>query len=77
LVPAFFIAGAISVFVKKDFILHYLSGQDKKHISYSLASVFDTILTVCSCPILPLFAGIRKKGLALVLPLLSYFLTQP
>jgi len=65
LLPAFFIAGAISVFVKKDFILRYLSGQTKKYISYSLASVSGSILAVCSCTILPLFASIRKRGAGL------------
>lgn len=65
LVPAFFIAGAISVFVKKDFVLRYLGGQAKKIISYSLASVSGAILAVCSCTILPLFAGIRKRGAGL------------
>lgn len=65
LVPAFFIAGAISVFVKKDFVLKYLGGQAKKIVSYSLASVSGAILAVCSCTILPLFAGIRKRGAGL------------
>ena len=65
LLPAFFIAGAISVFVRKDFILRYLSGQAKKYISYSLASVSGSILAVCSCTILPLFASIRKRGAGL------------
>ncbi|MGB2762603.1 MAG: permease [Minisyncoccales bacterium] len=65
LIPAFFIAGAISVFIKKDFILRYLGGQAKKYIAYSLASVSGGILAVCSCTILPLFAGIRKRGAGL------------
>jgi len=65
LVPAFFIAGAISVFIKKDFILRYLGGEAKKYIAYSLASVSGAILAVCSCTILPLFAGIRKRGAGL------------
>lgn len=65
LVPAFFIAGAISVFIKKDFILRYLGGEAKKYISYSVASVSGAILAVCSCTILPLFAGIRKRGAGL------------
>lgn len=65
LVPAFFIAGAISVFIKKDFVLRYLGGKAKKYIAYSLASVSGAILAVCSCTILPLFAGIRKKGAGL------------
>jgi len=65
LLPAFFIAGAISVFIKKDFILRYLGGKAKKYIAYSLASVSGAILAVCSCTILPLFAGIRKRGAGL------------
>ncbi|MCK9278608.1 MAG: permease [Methanoculleus sp.] len=62
LVPAFFIAGAISAFVKKDAILKYFSPDTPKHISYGIASVSGTILAVCSCTILPIFAGILKKG---------------
>ncbi len=65
LVPAFFIAGAISVFVKKDIILKYLGRDAKKAVSYSLASVSGAILAVCSCTVLPLFAGIRKRGAGL------------
>ncbi len=65
LLPAFFIAGAISVFIKKDFILKYLGGKSKKIVSYSIASVSGAILAVCSCTILPLFAGIRKRGAGL------------
>jgi uncharacterized membrane protein YraQ (UPF0718 family) len=62
LIPAFFIAGAIAAFVKKDTILKYFGPKVKKHISYSIASVSGTVLAVCSCTILPLFAGIYKKG---------------
>jgi len=65
LLPAFFIAGAISVFVKKDFVLKYLGKEAKKTVSYSVASVSGAILAVCSCTILPLFAGIRKRGAGL------------
>jgi len=65
LLPAFFIAGAISVFIKKDYILRYLGPKAKKYIAYSLASVSGAILAVCSCTILPLFAGIRKRGAGL------------
>lgn len=65
LLPAFFIAGAIAVFVKKDLILRYLGGKAKKYLSYSLASVSGIILAVCSCTVLPLFAGIRKGGAGL------------
>jgi hypothetical protein len=65
LVPALFIAGAISVFVKKDAILKYLGPKSKKIVSYSIASISGAILAVCSCTILPLFAGIRKRGAGL------------
>lgn len=62
LVPAFFIAGAIAALVKKDAILKYFGPKVQKYKSYSVASVSGTILAVCSCTILPLFAGIYKKG---------------
>ncbi len=62
LVPAFFIAGAISVFVSKDSIIKYLGPKAKKVVSYAVASVSGTILAVCSCTILPLFAGIYTRG---------------
>ncbi|MCE5295633.1 MAG: permease [Euryarchaeota archaeon] len=62
LVPAFFIAGAIAVFVKKDSILKYFGPKTKRSISYPVAAVSGTVLAVCSCTILPLFAGIYKKG---------------
>ena len=62
LIPAFFIAGAIAAFVKKDAILKYFGPDAKKSVSYALASVSGTVLAVCSCTILPLFAGIYKKG---------------
>lgn len=62
LVPAFFIAGAISAFIKKEAILKYLGPDVKKTISYPIASVSGAILAVCSCTILPMFAGLYKKG---------------
>ncbi len=62
LVPAFFIAGAIAALVKKDAILKYFGPKVEKYKSYTVASVSGTILAVCSCTILPLFAGIYKKG---------------
>lgn len=65
LVPAFFIAGAISVFVKKQAVLKYLGGNAKKIISYPVASISGTILAVCSCTVLPLFASIHKRGAGL------------
>ena len=62
LIPAFFIAGAIAAFIKKDAILKYFGPTTKKRISYAIASVSGAVLAVCSCTILPLFAGIYKKG---------------
>lgn len=62
LVPAFFIAGAIAVFVSQTSILKYFGPQTKKLLSYSVASVSGTILAVCSCTVLPLFGGIYKRG---------------
>ena len=62
LVPAFFIAGAISALVKKDVILRYFGAEVKPYLSYTVASVSGTVLAVCSCTILPLFQGIYKKG---------------
>jgi hypothetical protein len=62
LVPAFFIAGAIAVFVSQASVLKYFGPQAKKILSYSVASVSGTILAVCSCTVLPLFAGIYTRG---------------
>jgi uncharacterized membrane protein YraQ (UPF0718 family) len=62
LIPAFFIAGAISVFIKKDSIIKYFGAQARKILSYSIASVSGTILAVCSCTVLPLFASIYTRG---------------
>jgi len=62
LVPAFFIAGAIAVFVNQAAVMKYFGAQAKKLLSYSVASVSGTILAVCSCTVLPLFAGIYKRG---------------
>lgn len=65
LVPAFFIAGAIGVFVSRGAVMRYLGPKAKKWIAYLVASVSGTILAVCSCTILPLFAGIYKMGAGL------------
>jgi len=62
LIPAFFIAGAIAAFIKKDAIIKYLGPDVKKRISYPIASVSGAVLAVCSCTILPMFAGLYKKG---------------
>jgi len=65
LVPALFIAGAISVFVSKASVMRYFGPQANKVLSYSVASVSGTILAVCSCTVLPLFAGIYTRGAGL------------
>ena len=65
LLPAFFIAGAISVFVRQQAVLKYLGSKANKVLSYGVASVSGTILAVCSCTVLPLFASIYKRGAGL------------
>jgi uncharacterized membrane protein YraQ (UPF0718 family) len=65
LVPAFFIAGAISVFVSQASVMKYLGAKADKILAYGVASVSGTILAVCSCTVLPLFAGIYKMGAGL------------
>lgn len=62
LVPAFFIAGAIAVFVSKQSVLKYFGTQAEKYVSYSVASVSGCILAACSCTVIPLFAGIYRRG---------------
>ncbi len=65
LIPAFFIAGAISVFVSQASVIKYLGVQANKILAYGVASVSGTILAVCSCTVLPLFAGIYTRGAGL------------
>jgi len=62
LIPAFFIAGAIAVFVSQASVLKYFGAQAGKILSYSVASISGTVLAVCSCTVLPLFAGIYTRG---------------
>lgn len=65
LVPAFFIAGAIGVFVSQASVMKYLGARANKLLAYGVASVSGTILAVCSCTVLPLFAGIYRMGAGL------------
>jgi uncharacterized membrane protein YraQ (UPF0718 family) len=65
LVPAFFIAGAVAVFVSQAAVMKYLGPNAKKMLAYGVASVSGTILAVCSCTILPLFSGIYRMGAGL------------
>lgn len=62
LIPAFFIAGAIAVFVSQASVLKYFGATANKILSYSVASVSGAVLAVCSCTVLPLFAGIYVRG---------------
>lgn len=65
LLPAFFIAGVIAVFVSQGSVLKYFGANAKKWLSYTVASVSGCILAVCSCTILPLFTSIYKRGAGL------------
>ncbi|MBE0596101.1 MAG: permease, partial [Desulfuromonadales bacterium] len=65
LIPAFFIAGAVAVFVSQAAVMKYLGPKANKPLAYGVASVSGTILAVCSCTILPLFAGIYRMGAGL------------
>jgi len=65
LVPAFFIAGAVGVFISQASVMKYLGARANKALAYGVASVSGTILAVCSCTVLPLFAGIYRMGAGL------------
>ncbi len=65
LVPAMFIAGAITVFLNQQAVIRYLGPDAKKPVAYGVASVSGAILAVCSCTVLPIFKGIYKKGAGL------------
>lgn len=76
LIPAFFIAGGISVFISQGAVMRYFGGQARKILAYSVASVSGTILAVCSCTVLPLFAGIYKRG-AGIGPAIAFLYSGP
>lgn len=76
LVPAFFIAGAIGVFVSQNAVMKYFGPKANKLISYGVASVSGTILAVCSCTVLPLFAGIYLRGAGLG-PAIAFLYSGP
>jgi uncharacterized protein len=65
LVPAFFIAGAIAVFVSQESVIKYLGPTANKVLAYGVSSVSGTVLAVCSCTVLPLFSGIYRMGAGL------------
>jgi uncharacterized membrane protein YraQ (UPF0718 family) len=62
LIPAFFIAGAISLFILKEAVIKYFGARANKILAYGVASISGTILAVCSCTVLPMFAGIYTRG---------------
>jgi len=76
LLPAFFIAGVISVFVSQASVLKYFGAQAKKWVAYSVAALSGTILAVCSCTILPLFSSIHKRGAGLG-PAIAFLYSGP
>jgi uncharacterized membrane protein YraQ (UPF0718 family) len=76
LVPAFFIAGAVAVFVSQGAVMKYLGADANKVLSYGVASVSGSVLAVCSCTILPLFAGIWKRGAGLG-PAIAFLYSGP
>jgi uncharacterized membrane protein YraQ (UPF0718 family) len=76
LIPAFFIAGAMSALIPKDKLLPYLGKNSPKFIAYPIAVVAGLLLAVCSCTVLPLFAGIRKGG-AGIGPAIAFLYTAP
>jgi uncharacterized membrane protein YraQ (UPF0718 family) len=76
LVPAFFIAGAIAVFISQASVIKYLGGKAKKVVAYGVGAISGAILAVCSCTVLPLFAGIYKRGAGLG-PAIAFLYSGP
>jgi uncharacterized membrane protein YraQ (UPF0718 family) len=76
LVPAFFIAGMIAVFVSQAAVIKYFGAAAPKWLSYTVASVSGSILAVCSCTVLPLFSGIYKRGAGLG-PAIAFLYSGP
>lgn len=76
LIPALFIAGAVSVFISHDSVMRFLGAKAKKWLAYTVASVSGAILAVCSCTILPLFSGIYKRGAGLG-PAIAFLYSGP
>jgi len=76
LIPAFLIAGAIYQFLDRNAVLKYLGAKTKKALAYFVASLSGSVLTVCSCTVLPLFSGIYKKGAGLG-PAIAFLYSGP
>jgi uncharacterized membrane protein YraQ (UPF0718 family) len=76
LVPAFFIAGAVGLFISQGAVIKYLGVGANKFLAYTVAAVSGTILAVCSCTVLPLFSGIHKRGAGLG-PAIAFLYSGP
>lgn len=76
LVPAFFIAGAIGVFISQNAVMRYFGPKANKFLSYGVSSVSGTVLAVCSCTVLPLFGGIYMRGAGLG-PAIAFLYSGP
>ena len=76
LLPAFFIAGVIAVFVSKGAVMKYFGAKAKKWVAYTVASLSGAILAVCSCTILPLLSSIHKRGAGLG-PAIAFLYSGP
>ena len=76
LLPAFFIAGVIAVFVSQGAVMKYFGAKAKKWVAYTVASLSGTLLAVCSCTILPLFSSIHKRGAGLG-PAIAFLYSGP
>lgn len=76
LLPAFLIAGVISIFVSQASVIKYFGAKAKRWVAYTVASVSGTILAVCSCTILPLFSSIHKRGAGLG-PAIAFLYSGP
>ncbi|MGI6406728.1 MAG: permease [Syntrophaceticus sp.] len=76
LVPALFIAGAISYFLSQQAVIKYFGGEAKQWVAYLVGSVSGAVLAVCSCTVLPLFGGIYKRGAGLG-PAIAFLYSGP
>lgn len=76
LVPAFFIAGAISVFVKSDSVMKYMGAAAPLFVAYAMGAISGTVLAVCSCTVLPIFVGIYMRGAGLG-PAIAFLYSGP
>ena len=76
LIPAFFIAGAIGVFVRQEAVMKYLGPKANKFLAYGVSSVSGSVLAVCSCTVLPLFSGIYRMGAGLG-PAIAFLYSGP